>query len=1004
MLKWQQMKINFWILIFFLFSKFAHAQVVINEGSNKNYTQVVDENNDKPDWIELYNPSNTAYNLADHFLTDNLGETQKWALPPIIMEPGAYKIIHCSGKDRIESNAFHFSLSQENYTPLNGWNTHNFNSIFVWDGVSNVVLNVCSYNNSQYTLNSIFNQSSTTFPSTLGAFVDGSPAACNSNLGQLYFQRPNVKINGFTIGTGQIQNANTEYPAPYGNYYWGARHQFLFHASELLAAGLTAGPFNNLAFDVVTSANEFYNYIDFSFLATDLTELTNEFLPESGTKLHTNFKIDPLGETVYLINANNQVISNLFVKSPTTDISVGHFPDASGAVKWMIATPKQSNNGTAIFNDTLKSPIFSKYSSVNTSAFLLEIKNPNTFPSKIVYTLDGSLPTFNSTSYTQSLLIDTNKVVNARIFPLNLSDYIPSENTAASYLFNVDHTTPILLLTTTNSNLYGPSGIFDNPNSDDIKQAYVSYLDEGENHNLLFNRKTAIRMDGGAGGSRGNPQRSFRLSLDHGALGGGPVNQQLIPNRPNRNKFSDLYLRNGSNQWNELPYKDASQVFMMSQGTENYYSGYRPVSVYVNGSYFGLYELREKFNPEYFEIYNDAPTQDSIEIISLSYFYGSVLRAVEGKVENFLNSYDNFLNLSPTSNNYLEQTEQYFDLKHYTDYIISESWMGNIDWPHNNIKIYRSDKTNFRWRFALIDLELCLQPNGWTSCTDNHFDYMLNQSPSNAYINIWLRSILNPTYKNYFINRFADQINTSYQTEKLLAIEQAFFNGMNPEMPKQFERWGNPNEIEQQMQKFKNNHLTFRNQLACRNSVIQNQIVSTFNLEKKVAISLNVFPEDKGGIQLNTIQPTVYPWNGIYFDGVPINVKAIAKPGFQFSHWEPNAFITDTLNPIFEGNISITNTNFKAIFTEIPDGPNISFSVFPNPTSGILQIQHDNETVAKECSFEIFDLSGKILYVGNFSTESLSTSVNVNAFRSSMYFIRILRNNAFVETIRFVKQ
>jgi hypothetical protein len=173
------MKINFWILFFFIITNNVTSQVVINEGSNKNYTQLVDENNDKPDWIELYNSSNSAYNLANHFLTDNLGETQKWPLPPIVLEPGAYKIIHCSGKNRIESNAFQFALSQQNYTPQNGWNTHTFNSVFVWDGISNVILNICSYNNTQYTLNSIFNQSSTSFPSTLGEFVDGSPAACN---------------------------------------------------------------------------------------------------------------------------------------------------------------------------------------------------------------------------------------------------------------------------------------------------------------------------------------------------------------------------------------------------------------------------------------------------------------------------------------------------------------------------------------------------------------------------------------------------------------------------------------------------------------------------------------------------------------------------------------------------------------------------------------------------------------------------------------------------------
>lgn len=58
-------------------------------------------------------------------------------------------------------------------------------------------------------------------------------------------------IQNFIIGTGNITNTTTSYPAPYGNWFWGARHQFLITAAEMIAAGATAGPLINLAFDVV---------------------------------------------------------------------------------------------------------------------------------------------------------------------------------------------------------------------------------------------------------------------------------------------------------------------------------------------------------------------------------------------------------------------------------------------------------------------------------------------------------------------------------------------------------------------------------------------------------------------------------------------------------------------------------------------------------------------------------------------------------------------------------
>jgi len=57
-----------------------------------------------------------------------------------------------------------------------------------------------------------------------------------------------------TVGNGTQQNTNTSYPAPYGNFYWGARHQMIIRASELNALGVTAGGLTSLGFNVITPA------------------------------------------------------------------------------------------------------------------------------------------------------------------------------------------------------------------------------------------------------------------------------------------------------------------------------------------------------------------------------------------------------------------------------------------------------------------------------------------------------------------------------------------------------------------------------------------------------------------------------------------------------------------------------------------------------------------------------------------------------------------------------
>jgi hypothetical protein len=60
----------------------------------------------------------------------------------------------------------------------------------------------------------------------------------------------NVAAVNFQIGSGTITNSSTSYPAPFGNFYWGSRHQMLILASELQALGLGAGYLNSISFDV----------------------------------------------------------------------------------------------------------------------------------------------------------------------------------------------------------------------------------------------------------------------------------------------------------------------------------------------------------------------------------------------------------------------------------------------------------------------------------------------------------------------------------------------------------------------------------------------------------------------------------------------------------------------------------------------------------------------------------------------------------------------------------
>ena len=1002
-----KIKIAIFAIISLIISE-SSGQIIINEGSNKNYSTISDEDGEFEDWIELYNAGSTAVDLFNFSLSDNFNPGE-WIFPHYIIHPNQHIVVFCSGKDRFASSTFTSVLIDTALIPQPGWNTHYFTTPFIWDGVSNIVLNLCTYN-PIYQCNSIHSQSATSYNSaTIALNYPGS--ACGFNSGSNAQQRPNIRINSTIVGTGTLQNGYTDYPSAYSNWYEGARQQYLYTASELISAGLTPGSIDSLSFDVIATCPTSFQFFELSLANTGINSLQPNFIPASGNYNHTNFKISSNGETITLYNPTNVALSSLNVNcGPGYDVSAGSFPDAAVTInKFYLPTPGTTNNYSVPSSNYALAPVLSINSGVFTNPISVSITDLNNPAAAIYYTLDGSDPDTTSNLWNGNpLFVSQSTILRARAFS---NGFIPSTITTASYLFNLNHTTPILSVVSDSTNLFGPSGMFDNPTLDLLKAASVDYFDSTANHNLVFSRRAGIVMDGGWG-SRGLPQRPFRIKFDDGVLGQGPVSGVIIPDRPNRNQYSDFMLRNGSNQYLVLPHKDASQTRMMADSTNNYYSAWRPVSVYINGNYWGLYELREKFNTEMFKLSENA-TESSIEILSSSAQYGFQLRAVEGDVQNFYTAYNSFTQLNPLDTAFWSQADQYFDMSYYNDYIIGEIWMNNADWGfnYNNLKIYRSNATNFRWRYCLMDLEYGLLPNPSNdfSCGYDLLSQLINHQsvdPGNPHLNIFWRAIQNDRFKNYFINRFADQMNTVYLPSRLTAIENYMYNLTLPEMPAHFGRWDNPNNVPSLMNSFFQYHQLFQDELNCRPDSLRDQIQNNFNLPQQIAVNLDVAPYNAGKITISTIAPSNYPWNGIYFDGVPIKIEAIAFPGYQFSHWGNNGLISDTLNPVFLDTLTTAAVNFTAHFISTLDVNEVKPSVFyiyPNPSFESITIK-TKENIGTINQLSVLDIMGKEFRLDSKQIGSNEYWINCSNLSSGFYLLKSQTENGKSYYSEFIKQ
>jgi hypothetical protein len=285
---------------------------------------------------------------------------------------------------------------------------------------------------------------------------------------------------------------------------------------------------------------------------------------------------------------------------------------------------------------------------------------------------------------------------------------------------------------------------------------------------------------------------------------------------------------------------------------------------------------------------------------------------------------------------------------------------------------------------------------------------MLNQDTSIPYVNIWLKGIQNKRFRNYFINRYADVMNTIYDTTRLMTIENNMFNQTVSEMQNEYQRWGDAYNVPAQINEFYNRHMTFQSQIACRTPYVRYQIMNGFSLPRQVDLILDVYPEGAGIIHISTITPAQYPWHGIYFDGLPVKIKATSNNGYHFSHWGSNVLITDPFDPVFNDTLKTYYTLFKAYFEPVnsidllPAGPTADYMVFPSPADRFINIENRNFHNNKDCSYRIIDLNGRIVREGKLNNNSQETIVDIHSLPPALYILRI-NNRENLQNFRFVK-
>ena len=394
------------------------------------------------------------------------------------------------------------------------------------------------------------------------------------------------------------------------------------------------------------------------------------------------------------------------------------------------------------------------------------------------------------------------------------------------------------------------------------------------NQNKQFEAVFDLEIHGGW--SRAEPQKSLRI--DAKSIYTGDVEYPLIERKPEITSFNNFNLRNGGQHGIFNRIQDA--VFSrLADGTHIDRMGYQATLVYLNGEFWGLYGIREKFDEHYVES-NHGVDKDAVQLLNRD-------GALVGDASHFNESYNIITNQSANAPNFVEVFSSRFDLNNYLDYFIFETyiqnrdWMG-IDWGINNVKLWRQDTTGATWRYMMYDTDFGFALYGG-SIYHNYINRARNPDYPNQHSQIFNHALNNADFRCRFVNRYDDLINTTFQTDVFDAVVDELKTELAPAIPDHIAQWSN------QMGPYSYTYwLNSVNGLKTYNSTriptARQHINQSFNLQGQKLVELAASPVNSGHIKVNSILPTL-PWDGIYHGGCPITTEAIPSFGYLFSHW-----------------------------------------------------------------------------------------------------------------------
>lgn len=316
------------------------------------------------------------------------------------------------------------------------------------------------------------------------------------------------------------------------------------------------------------------------------------------------------------------------------------------------------------------------------------------------------------------------------------------------------------------------------------KRASVTFFDE--NGSQQFSTEVGIRISGNA--SRRKPQKSFKLYFRN-EYWQNEVPNLFFPDRPIET-YKRLILRTPFTYWywsggRNLLFQDALIHRIVWESNANLdVSLSKPASIYINGEYWGIQNIRETHDKFFLEKLTGAD-RDDINIVD-----GTTLIARDGDASQFANLMDFVKSNDLTNSENYAYVASKIDVANYIDYYVMQTYFGNKDWPVNNHLVWniQSESSPFRWFFFDLDGaldELDLDP----------FQFMENENENTT---VLFRKLMeNDAFNQRFLARYVRHLNNGLKPSRVSKILDEFVALYAPEVESHIGRWNNPIDYNQ---------------------------------------------------------------------------------------------------------------------------------------------------------------------------------------------------------------